>query len=190
MLWGHNVLAKLEDDLNRVKFQFISVDDLLELLISLEKTSKQKAAQWLILSKALKRTKSLIFQNGYLLSEYDRIENPSFCSPIKSIQLIADGELAFDTDIAGFARLRLLNDLKSKGLNISQQNIDESIPFITTESHQDDDNFYKNQCIDLIKNNKPHNQETHLKVRLKGINENYARLLSKDNPSFNSLKTR
>ncbi len=149
MLWGR-ILSRIEADLDNIKRQFISIDDLLEILVNAEQSTKINASKWLLTSNVLGRTKALILREEYLLMEYARDEQDFFSSPIDTLTLIACGEDVFFTDCIGFARQRLLIDIKNKGVNISEGLIRSSAPYVSNNSYESDDNFYKNQCIDLI----------------------------------------
>lgn len=130
--------------------QFISIDELLGLLINLEQTTTQQVAQWLINKGILKKTKSLVLLDGYMLKEYEPRSSDYYQSPIDTMVMIAGGEHdGFFTDIIGFARFRLLMDVKNHGVNIPDEIIKNSVPYISNVCYEDDDNFYKNQCIDL-----------------------------------------
>lgn len=177
-------MGKLEDDLNDILGQFISIDELLSILADSEKTTKQNVAVWLLTSGVLGRTKELVFIDEYLLVEYKKYDRDFYKSPFDTLTLIAQGEEAFLTDCIGFARKRLLIDIKNKGLNISDKLIKDSTVYISNKSYESDDNFYKNQCLDLkkelvlvINSNKQEPQ------KLSSIHK-YASYLSKSNSLY------
>lgn len=151
MLWEVLSLSKCENDLNSLKQQFISIYDLLELLTNIDNSSPQAIAKWLMRNKnILLRSKSLVFQNEYDLKEYELINNAQFLSPLKTIELLADGvdsDDIFDMGILGFSRWQLLIDLKREGFAIPDSEIKRSDAYISTVCHDTDDNFYKAQCI-------------------------------------------
>ena len=134
-------MGKLEDDLLNILRQFISVDDLLRILVEAEQTTKQNAAVWLLTSGVLGRTKELIFIDEYLLVEYKNYDNEFYQSPFDTLTLIAQGEEAFFTDCIGFARRRILIDIKNEGLNISDELIQDSSAYISAKSYEYDDNL-------------------------------------------------
>ena len=182
VLWEVFVLGKLEDDLLNILRQFISVDDLLRILVEAEQTTKQNAAVWLLTSGVLGRTKELIFIDEYLLVEYKNYDNEFYQSPFDTLTLIAQGEEAFFTDCIGFARRRILIDIKNEGLNISDELIQDSSAYISAKSYEYDDNFYKNQCIDLMNNLKAGDSYQEILPKTKEIN--YFYLLDKNNRSY------
>ena len=175
-------MGKLEDDLLNILRQFISVDDLLRILVEAEQTTKQNAAVWLLTSGVLGRTKELIFIDEYLLVEYKNYDNEFYQSPFDTLTLIAQGEEAFFTDCIGFARRRILIDIKNEGLNISDELIQDSSAYISAKSYEYDDNFYKNQCIDLMNNLKAGDSYQEILPKTKEIN--YFYLLDKNNRSY------
>ena len=69
MLWGR-ILSRIKADLDNIKRQFISIDDLLEILVNAEQSTKINASKWLLTSNVLGRTKALILREEYLLMEY------------------------------------------------------------------------------------------------------------------------
>lgn len=140
---------QIPDDLNNLKKQFISIDDLFALVLSVQSVREQEVAQWLLSKNILRRSKALAFKNNYILEEFEHSKELSLMPPIKAIRLIAEGEIAFDTEFVGFARFQLLTDLKNSGIAISAKAIAESEPYLSINSYENDDNFYKNQCIAL-----------------------------------------
>lgn len=111
------------------------------------------AACWLDANKnILRKTKSLVLYGDYAVIEYkDYAPNNVYECPIQTIFLISiDEDCSLWSDSVGFARKRLLVDLKSKGFNIDDEIIRTTPPYISQDCSEEDDNFYKNQCIDLI----------------------------------------
>lgn len=140
---------QIPDDLNNLKKQFISIDDLFTLVLSVQPVTERKVAQWLLSKNILRRSKALAFKNNYILEEFEHSKELSLMPPIEAIRLIAEGGIAFDTEFVGFARFQLLTDLKNSGIAISAKAIAESEPYLSINSYENDDNFYKNQCIAL-----------------------------------------
>lgn len=175
------------DDLNDISKQFISVNELLALFAELEKVTVEQSAQWLLNNiHMLNRSKKLVLKNSYTLVEYEYNNNNFYNCPIKTIRLIASGEdQAFSGDDVGFSRFQLLKDLESIGLEIDKNLIINSCAYISKSCYENDDNFYKNQCLHLIDNlkQKLHNQE--LLPKTKEINHLY--LLDKNHPSYNPV---
>ena len=185
MLW-EAVLIGANEDLDSIPKQFISVDELLELFANCEKTTLEESAQWLLNNiQILNRTKKLVLKNTYTLIEYEYSDEDYYNCPIEAIRLIAEGEDVFFTDYVGFARYRVLKDLKNSGLDVNDDLIKNSNPYISKDCYECDDSFYKNQCNDLIKDlkNKPKNINF-----LHEIEEiNYVYLLDKNNLSYNPM---
>jgi hypothetical protein len=182
VLWEAGILGKLNDDLNNILGQFISIDELLSLLASVEQTTKQDAAIWLLVSGILGRTKELVFIDEYLLVEYKNYGKELYNSPFDTLTLLAQGEEVFFTDCIGFARQRILIDIKNKGLSISDELIQNCSAYISAKSYEDDDNFYKNQCIDLKNNLKAGDRCHEIIPRTNEINHLY--LLDKNNQAY------
>lgn len=177
-------MGKLESDLRDILNQFISIDDLLSILVSAEETTKQDAAIWLLDSNILGRTRELVFIDRYLLKEFKRNNEDFYNAPINTLTLIAQGEEVFFTDCIGFARQRLLIDMRNKGLNISDDLIKESVPYISKKSYERDDNFYKNQCLDLKGQlEKLQNNNTQKPQKISEVHR-YAAYLNKSNPLY------
>lgn len=175
------------EDLDSIPKQFISVDELLRLFANCENTNLEKSAQWLINNiDILNRTKKLILKNDYTLIEYEQNENDFYNCPITTIRLLAEGE-DYDpfSDCVGFARYMVLMDLKSRGLDIDDNLIENSHPYISKICYEQDDNFYKNQSIYVLseKNHLIHhsNQSPHNR------NENipFLHFLDPNSPSYN-----
>lgn len=133
------------------KKKFISIDELFDLLMGIENMSMEHVAQWLIRENILKKTKALVLENDYLLLEYGTQQTEKYESPLAEVKKIADGgSIIIDCDIIGFARKRLLNEIKNNGIEIPQKIIDESLFYMPNNSYEYDDNFYKYQCEDLM----------------------------------------
>lgn len=139
------------DDLEKIPKQFISVAELLELFANCEQMSLERSAQWFLNNvQILNRTKKLILKNSYTLIEYEYNDSNFYICPIETIRLIALGEdCELSSEYVGFARRRILIDLKGIGLDINDDLIRNSPIYISELCHEDDDNFYKNQCKDL-----------------------------------------
>ena len=141
-----------KQDLDSIPKQFISVDELLMIFTKLEKTTIQESAQWLVGHLSiLEYSVSLVYKNDYTLVRYEHNDRNFYNSPIETIKLIAEGEEGFPTDCIGFSRYLILHELKSQGLEINNNLIDDSCPFFDENCHEGDDNFYKNQSIYLKK---------------------------------------
>lgn len=139
------------EDLDSIPKQFISVIELLEIFASCENMTHERAARWFINNiQILNRTKKLILKNEYTLVEYEQNDNDFYGCPIDTLRLIADGG-DYDpfNDCVGFARKRILVELKKLGFNIAEELIKNTPIYISQSCSIDDDNFYKNQCIDL-----------------------------------------
>lgn len=146
---------------NKIQNQFISIDELLGMLSSLEEVSTQEVALWLEAHEhILRKTKRLVLINEHLLKEYEYSEKNFYYCPIQVIRLIGGGEdYSLCTREIGFARSRLLIDLKNEGFAISDKLINESYPYVSNESLACDDNFYKNQLIDLLSKQYNNNEQ-------------------------------
>lgn len=144
-------MSVIKRDLDNIEKQFIAVNELLSLLSDIENTTIEKSAQWLVNHvQILNRTKKLVSINSYTLIEYEYNDNDFYNCPIKIIELVADGEdCELFSECVGFARGRLLVDLKNSGVNIDDNLIKNCHPYISKTCYESDDNFYKNQCIDL-----------------------------------------
>lgn len=131
------------------------------MLSSLEEVSIQEVALWLEAHEhILRRTKSLVMINEHLLREYEYSEKNFYYCPIQVIRFIGGGEdYSLCTREIGFARSRLLIDLKNEGFAISDKLINESYPYVSNESLECDDNFYKNQLIDLLSKQSNNNEQ-------------------------------
>lgn len=174
------------EDLDSIPKQFISVDELLQIFADCEKTTIIKSAQWFVNNiQILNRTKKLILRNSYTLVEYEYNGNNFYNCPIKTIKLIAEGEDVLFADCVGFARYRVLKDLKKNRLEINDDLIKSSSPYKSKICYADDDNFYKNQCDDLIEDlkNEPKDVTTLYEIE----KNNHVYLLDKNNPSYNSM---
>jgi hypothetical protein len=180
-------LIGANEDLDSIPKQFISVDELLRLFANCENTNLEKSAQWLINNiEILNRTKKLILRNDYTLIEYEQNENDLYNCPITTIRLIAGGE-DYDpfSDCVGFARYMVLMDLKSRGLDIDDNLIENSRPYISKICYEQDDNFYKNQLIYML------DEENHLihhsNQKPNNNNENipFIHFLDPNSPSYN-----
>ncbi|AWL28253.1 hypothetical protein DJ533_06525 [Acinetobacter defluvii] len=175
------VLIGVNEYIDNIPEQFISVDELLKILADCEKTTIIKSAQWLMNHiQILNRTRKLILKNSYTLVEYEYNDNDFYNCPITTIRLIADEEEVFYTDCVGFARYRVLKDLKNIGLGINDDLIGNS-PYMSKSCSESDDNFYKNQCYDLMKDlNKVRNMNIQKPQKLSDIHQ-HATFLNKDN---------
>ena len=146
------VLIGAKQDLESIPKQFISVDELLRLFAKLEKITIEEAAQWFVRHQSiLKYNASLVYKNNYTLVRYEYNDRNFYNSPIETIKLIAEGEEGFPTDCIGFSRYLILHELKSQGLKINSNLIDNSCPFFDENCHEGDESFYKNQSTYLKK---------------------------------------
>lgn len=149
MLGGMMSIAKRF--LSNISKQFISVAELVSIISDCEDITLQESAQWLKNHPhILRRSKRLVLENSYTLIEYTSIKDSYYKCPIKTIELVANGE---DCDLwideVGFSRMLMLEDLKSNHININDELIISSVPYHTNDCLESDDNFYKNQCIYL-----------------------------------------
>lgn len=177
-------MSVIENDLNNLQHQFISVDELLTLLMEIEKCSQVEIAKWLLASNILNKTKPIVFYDNYLILEYEYHKKNSYPLPFDALKLIAEGNIAFHTDIVGFARLRLLNDLKNKGISIPEPIIKACKPYIPHNSIENDDNFYKNQCIDIVRIFNEEIQNANLKNNYSTSENVYLKLIDKKSHMF------
>lgn len=185
MLW-EVVLIGADEELNSIPKQFISVNELLGLFADCEKMTLERSAQWL--SKniyILNKSKKLVLKNTYTLIEYEHNDSDFYNCPIKTIRLIASGEDdQFLGDCVGFTRFQLLKDLESIGLNIDRNLILNSRAYISQSCYERDDNFYKNQCINLIRElGELRCTSTQKPQKLSDIHK-YALYLNKGNPLY------
>lgn len=176
------VLIGANEDLESIPKQFISVNELLRLFARFEKVTIEQSAQWLFNNiNILNKSKKLVLKDSYTLIEYQYNDNDFYNCPIETIKLIASGEDSDSfNDYVGFGRYQLLKDLKGMGLDIDDNLV--GCAYVSKFCYENDDNFYKNQCIYLIEdiNQKSKNQKT-----LPKTDEiHYLYLLDKNNPSY------
>ena len=174
------------EDLDSIPKQFISVDELLRLFANCENTNLEKSAQWLINNvEILNRTKKLILKNDYTLIEYEQNENDLYNCPITTIRLIAEGE-DYDpfSDCVGFARYMVLMDLKSRGLDIDDNLIKNSHPYISKICFEQDDNFYKNQSIYVLNEKSYLIHDSNQSFNNRNDSIPYLCFLDSNNPSY------
>ncbi len=145
------ILGIIDNDLNNIRKQFISVTELLAFMADIDNCSIEKAAAWLHGNQyILRRTKAIFSGGEFALADYDECYSKICKCPIETIILISLGEdCSIWSDDVGFARKRLLIDLKQAGFNITDELIRSTPVYISQYCSDDDDNFYKNQCIDL-----------------------------------------
>lgn len=181
MLW-EVVLIGANEDLESIPKQFISVNELLGLFADCEKITLEQSAQWFTRQMhILNRSKKLVLKNTYTLLEYEYNDNDFYNCPIETIKLIASGEDdEFSGDFVGFSRFQLLKDLESIGLDIDKTLILNSCAYFSQSCYENDDNFYKNQGMYLIADQKSKNQ----KNLPKNEKINYLFLLDPNNPNY------
>lgn len=145
------ILGIIDNDLNNIRKQFISVTELLEFVADIDNCSIERAAAWLHGNQyILRRTKALFSGSEFALADHSECYSTIYRCPIQTIMLISLGEdCSIWSDDVGFARKRLLIDLKQSGFNIADELIRNTPVYISQYCSDDDDNFYKNQCIDL-----------------------------------------
>lgn len=176
-------MSFIKRDLKNIQNQFISVNELLSLLSDIGNAPLEESAQWLLNHiRILNRTKRLVLENSYTLVEYEYNDNNFYNCPIKTIGLIASGEDdVLCGDCVGFARTRVLADLKNNSVNIDDELIKNSHPYISQSCLEEDDNFYKNQLIDELEKSQSIN--TQPPQKLSDIHK-YAIYLNKGNPLY------
>lgn len=140
-----------KQDLYSIKKQFISVDELLKIFADCEGITIEESAQWFAINlNILRRSVRLVLKNDHTLVEYEYDDHNFYNCPIKTIELIADGEEVFFPDYVGFSRYLILMILKELGLDVDDDLINNSRPYISQKCYEQDDNFYKSQCAYLI----------------------------------------
>lgn len=174
----------VNENLDDIPKQFISVNELLDIFADLEKTTLERSAQWLINNKhILNGAKKLVLKNEYTLVEYKHSDNDFYNCPIEALSLIASGEDCDPfNDYVGFSRYVILMSLKELGLDVEDTLINNSRAYIAKDCHEYDDNFYKKQCAYLIS---MINQKSELELPMrqeKDINNTY--LLNPNNPNY------
>ncbi len=81
-------------------------------------------------------------------------------------------------------KTNLLIDIKNKNVNISKDLIKNNTPYVSNNLYESDDNFYKNQCIDL---NQELNTYENIKINQIKPSQNetrYLMLLYRNSPLF------
>lgn len=148
------------------------------------------AAHWLWSNQlVLRRTKSLILDaDSYFITEYSDADNGFYKCPIDTILLITMNEdCSLWSDSVGFARKRILVDLKSYGFNIDNELIKNTPAYMSPICSEHDDNFYKNQCLDLMNDTK----ETPVKepTRIQKNEIQFINFLDKNSTQYNAKIT-
>lgn len=172
-------MKRTKKNLDNLRKQFISVNELLDLLVNIDCVNKQTIARWLVSFNVLNKTKSLILENDYILLEYDELQSTLYRHPIHEIKNVADGDMELDGDTVGFARKRLLIEIRNQGIDIPQKIIDDSIFYVSSKSYEYDDNFYKKQCIDLM-------EEKGVQAQPLDKDSRYARLFNPNDHLYSS----
>lgn len=147
-------MSRIQGDLSNRKRIFISIEELLDLLVKTEGVSHLEAASWLLQSGILKKTKHLILLNDYLIYEWNK--NITNVSPVQVLEDFAiKGKTLDRMDNLGFARKRILSEINNRGVHLKKELLISAIPFVSSNDSVSDENlnFYKNQCLDLIQNN-------------------------------------
>lgn len=122
----------IQKGLNDFFSQFMSVEDLICLLERIQPNStKQSIIHWLIAKKdLLKDIPYLFFIDECELIEYSKDNIYMLPSPIDVLKTMQNSSICIHSDIVGFTKYRLLNELKTHGLPIPNDDIIKSKPYI------------------------------------------------------------
>lgn len=156
MLWG-GVLDIIQSDLNRHYSQFISIDDLISMLQQIQPNNNREAVvSWLVCKKELlRKSKYLLFLNDCEIIEYSEENSYNLPSPIDVIRKLNESPhcLEMHTEMVGFAKQRLLFELRNDGLPITDKMIEATHPYIpnsVTQSKTDEMAYIFNTFQDML----------------------------------------
>ena len=128
------ILDIIQSDLNRLYSQFISIDDLINMLQQIQpNNNKETVVSWLVCKKELlKKSKYLLFLNDCEIIEYSEENIYNLPSPLEVIRKLNESPhcLEMHTEMVGFAKQRLLLELKNDGLPITDKMIEATYPYI------------------------------------------------------------
>ena len=118
----------IQSDLNRLYSQFISIDDLINMLQQIQpNNNKETVVSWLVCKKELlKKSKYLLFLNDCEIIEYSEENIYNLPSPLEVIRKLNESPycLEMHTEMVGFAKQRLLFELRNDGLPITDEMIE------------------------------------------------------------------
>ncbi len=127
-------LDTIQNDLNKLYSQFISIDDLIGLLEEIQPNSnKESIIHWLIhKTELLEKTKYLLFVNDCEIVEYSPNNQFNLPSPIDVLHKLKETSFCISgySEMVGFAKQRLLIELKANNLPITDEMIRASIPYL------------------------------------------------------------
>lgn len=124
----------IQNDLNKLYSQFISIDDLVYLLQRIQpKSNKESIIHWLLFQKeSLKKVKFLIFMNECEIIEYTENNQYKLPSPLELLERMRESHnfINMHSEIVGFAKQRLLIELKNLNIPIPDSDIKSTSPYL------------------------------------------------------------
>lgn len=130
----------IDREINDNYQKFISIDEMIRLIADISEAQHKSVVTWLILkyteNKIFPNLKVLILSNDHEIEEYEKYNQskgsiPPFIDILKSIEQNNYQSVLHSDDI-GFAKHRLLIELKEFGFDVPINHLLKAIPYIPT----------------------------------------------------------